>query len=132
MIADPPLFGIVSDMTQGTPDALRKGTELSDADLVAGFREGQDYGQEVMSRVLGKIGLADRSAEPLIRKDGSPLTDEDGQPLRAIDYMAVATKHTPADQILLNFATLTADDPLFAKSRSGLAHLVSGYLQPKE
>ncbi len=104
--------------------------ELSDQDLVAGFRRGGKYGREVMVRVLAKLGMADKAEDPLMRQDGSPLTGEEGVPLLAVDYMSVAAEHSPADTVLLNFVGMSEDDSRFNPAKAAIESIVTGYLSP--
>jgi hypothetical protein len=105
--------------------------KLSDKALVAGFKEGEIDGSEVMGRLLGKIGLTHRSQEVLVRQDGSVLTGEDEQPLLAVDYISVAEKHPQAIPTILGFVGLDERDPKFPVAQRAMLSVVNGYLPPE-
>ena len=107
------------------------GDRLNDRDLVAGFRQGEVSGQDVMKRLLGKIGLAHRGQKALVRKDGSPLIGDDGDPIVAEEYLSVAVKHPPAVPVILGFVEMDEGSPKFPDARAGVFTIVSGYLPPE-
>jgi hypothetical protein len=104
---------------------------LNDQDLVEGFQEGEIDGQDVMKRLLGKIGLTHRSQEVLVSQDGSVLTGEDGHPLLAVDYMSIAEKHPQAVPAILGFVGLDENDPKFPVAQRAMLTVVNEYLPPE-
>jgi hypothetical protein len=119
-------------MSKRNFDDSRGADKLSDQALVEGYKEGEIDGQEVMKRLLGKIGLAHRSQEVLVHQDdGSPLIGEDGRPLLAVEYMSIAEKHPPAIPTILNFIKLDGGDPRFPVAQKAMVNVVNGYLPPE-
>lgn len=111
--------------------ADRNRLPLNDQELADAFQRGEVDGQEVMKRLLGKIGLADRAQDTLRRRDGSVLTGRDGRALLAIDYLAAAQGHPGAIPTILNFVRMNEQDPKFPIAREAISTIVNGYLPPK-
>lgn len=115
-------------MSMNRPWELHGRVPLSDRDLVAAFEQGEVGGHEVMKRLLGKIGLAHRAEEFLVRQNGKPFTGDNGKPLLVVDYLSVAGKHPAAIPAILNFVRLDENDRRFPIAQDAMADMVNGYL----
>jgi hypothetical protein len=120
-------------MTNQTGTSGNTLSEKSDEEVARGFWEGEVPGQELMRRLLGRLGLAHRAQEELVRQDGTPVLDEtDGQPLTAEDYLVVAERHPRAVESIVGFVLMDPADPDFENARAGMMHVVQKYLPSVE
>ncbi len=102
--------------------------KLSDAELVNAYATGTVTGEDVMRRLLGKVGLANRATEVLQRRGGGELTDEAGQPVTAEKYLAVAGNHGAAKMAIINFLLVRPDHPEYAEYCGDLRSMIDHYL----
>jgi hypothetical protein len=105
---------------------------LNDFELVEAYGRGEAPGEEIMTRLLDRVGLSDRAQEILYKEDGSKLTGPEGQDLRAVDYLVVARQHGHAEQSILNFVRLDESHPKYDSFKQILTGSILSHLPPKK
>lgn len=83
---------------------------LSDQEVVAAYEQQDIGGEEVMVRLLRKVGLEHRSNELLI-DEGQIMRGADGRELRAVDYLYFAGEK--ARPMILNFVRMDESHPQY-------------------
>lgn len=101
---------------------------LNDFELVEAYGRGEAPGEEIMARLLDRVGLSDKAQEILYKDDGSKLTGPEGQELRALDYLVVARQHGYAEQSILNFVRLDESHPKYEVFKNILLSSIVGHL----
>jgi hypothetical protein len=102
---------------------------LSDQEVVAAYERQELDGEEVMVRLLRRVGLEHRGYEPMV-DNGTVLTGEDGKVLRAVDYLSIAGEKARA--MILKFVSMDTDHPQYPMVCKMIQATVNDRLPPEK